>query len=45
MTLCPGDLILTGTPTGYGVPVAPGDVVEAAIEGIGACRNPVICSP
>ena len=44
MTLCPGDLILTGTPTGYGVPVAPGDVVEVAIEGIGSCRNPVNCS-
>ncbi|SIQ71371.1 fumarylacetoacetate hydrolase family protein [Bosea sp. TND4EK4] len=39
MTLDPGDLILTGTPAGVGVPkgtfLAVGDSVEAAIEGIG----------
>lgn len=40
MTLDPGDLILTGTPAGVGVPkgtfLAVGDRVEAEIEGIGA---------
>lgn len=40
MTLEPGDVILTGTPSGVG-PLAPGDVVEVAIEGLGALRNPV----
>jgi 2-keto-4-pentenoate hydratase/2-oxohepta-3-ene-1,7-dioic acid hydratase in catechol pathway len=41
MTLEPGDLLLTGTPAGVG-PLQPGDIVEAAIEGLGALRNPVI---
>lgn len=41
MTLEPGDLILTGTPEGVG-PLAPGDVVEVAIPGVAAIRNPVI---
>jgi 2,4-didehydro-3-deoxy-L-rhamnonate hydrolase len=36
-TLLPGDLILTGTPEGVG-PVRPGDVMEAAIDGIGQMR-------
>lgn len=40
MTLLPGDVIATGTPQGVG-PLAPGDVVEVAIEGIGTLRNPV----
>jgi 2-keto-4-pentenoate hydratase/2-oxohepta-3-ene-1,7-dioic acid hydratase in catechol pathway len=40
MTLEPGDLIPTGTPAGVG-PMAPGDVVEVSIEGIGVLRNPV----
>ncbi|HZF25696.1 MAG TPA: fumarylacetoacetate hydrolase family protein [Steroidobacteraceae bacterium] len=34
-TLCPGDLIFTGTPEGVG-PVKPGDVLHCSIEGIGA---------
>jgi len=41
MTLEPGDLIATGTPEGVG-PLAPGDVVEVAIEGLGALRNRVV---
>ena len=41
MTLEPGDLIATGTPSGVG-PILPGDVVEATIEGIGSLRNPVV---
>jgi acylpyruvate hydrolase len=44
-TLRPGDLIATGTPAGVGagrdpkVFLVPGQVLETAIEGIGACRN------
>ena len=41
MTLEPGDVILTGTPSGIG-PLATGDVVEVEIEGIGVLRNPVV---
>jgi len=41
MTLLPGDVVLTGTPAGIG-PLAPGDVVEVEIEGVGVLRNPVI---
>ena len=40
MTLMPGDLILTGTPSGVG-PLESGDVVEVEIEGIGVLRNDV----
>jgi 2-keto-4-pentenoate hydratase/2-oxohepta-3-ene-1,7-dioic acid hydratase in catechol pathway len=40
MTLLPGDVILTGTPAGAGL-LAPGDVVEIEIEGIGKLCNPV----
>jgi len=41
MTLLPGDLVLTGTPAGVG-PLAPGDVVEVEIPGVGLLRNPVV---
>ena len=34
-TLEPGDIIMTGTPSGVG-PVKPGDLVEATVEGLGA---------
>lgn len=40
MTLQPGDLIATGTPSGVSKMVA-GDVCEIEIEGIGVLRNPV----
>jgi 2-keto-4-pentenoate hydratase/2-oxohepta-3-ene-1,7-dioic acid hydratase in catechol pathway len=40
MTLEPGDVILTGTPSGVG-PLHPGDVVEVTIERLGTLRNPV----
>jgi len=40
MTLLPGDVILTGTPSGVG-PLVPGDVVEAMVDEAGAVRNPV----
>jgi 2-keto-4-pentenoate hydratase/2-oxohepta-3-ene-1,7-dioic acid hydratase in catechol pathway len=39
-TLLPGDLILTGTPSGVG-PMLPGQVVSIEIEGIGTLSNPV----
>jgi acylpyruvate hydrolase len=44
-TLCPGDLISTGTPGGVGagrdpqVFLEPGQVLTTAIEGIGSCVN------
>jgi 2-keto-4-pentenoate hydratase/2-oxohepta-3-ene-1,7-dioic acid hydratase in catechol pathway len=41
ITLLPGDVILTGTPSGVG-PLAPGDVCEIVIEGIGTLSNPVV---
>ncbi len=41
LTLDPGDLIATGTPSGMGA-LKPGDVVEVEIEGIGVLRNAVI---
>lgn len=46
-TLTPGDIIITGTPTGAGarfdppVWLKPGDVVEVSAEGIGTLRNKV----
>ena len=43
MTLEPGDVIATGTPSGVG-PLVPGDVVEVSVGGIGTLRNPVIAA-
>lgn len=40
LTLHPGDLIPTGTPSGVGA-LKSGDVVEVEIQGIGTLRNPV----
>ena len=48
ITLEPGDLVITGTPSGVGVfrepPVflAPGDVVRVEVERIGSVTNPVV---
>lgn len=39
-TLYPGDIILTGTPSGVG-PISDGDLVEVEIEGIGVLKNRV----
>ena len=47
MTLEPGDIIVTGTPTGSGARLdppqylKPGDVVEVEVDGIGILRNTV----
>lgn len=46
-TLVPGDIIITGTPTGAGarhdppIWLKPGDIVEVEAEGIGTLRNEV----
>ena len=40
MTLQPGDIIMTGTPSGVG-PLLPGDKVEVTIDGLGSVANPV----
>ena len=41
MTLLPGDVLSTGTPPGVG-PLAPGDRVAIAIEGVGELENDVV---
>ena len=41
MTLLPGDIIATGTPSGIG-PMKPGDTVEVKIAPIGTLRNYVV---
>ncbi|MDA8060536.1 MAG: fumarylacetoacetate hydrolase family protein [Nitrospiraceae bacterium] len=40
MTLYPGDVILTGTPSGVG-PLSVGDVVSITVEGVGTLENHV----
>ena len=48
ITLDPGDIVTTGTPAGVGtfrdppLWLAPGDVVEVEVDGIGTLRNPVV---
>jgi 2-keto-4-pentenoate hydratase/2-oxohepta-3-ene-1,7-dioic acid hydratase in catechol pathway len=41
MTLLPGDVIATGTPSGVGA-VQAGDIVEVVVGGVGTLRNPVV---
>jgi 2-keto-4-pentenoate hydratase/2-oxohepta-3-ene-1,7-dioic acid hydratase in catechol pathway len=41
MTLLPGDVIATGTPSGIG-PMQVGDTVEIRIEGVGSLHNKII---
>jgi 2-keto-4-pentenoate hydratase/2-oxohepta-3-ene-1,7-dioic acid hydratase in catechol pathway len=51
MTLLPGDVITTGTPSGVGLGFDPprflraGDIVEYSIDGIGDGRQEVVASP
>jgi 2-keto-4-pentenoate hydratase/2-oxohepta-3-ene-1,7-dioic acid hydratase in catechol pathway len=40
MTLLPGDVVTTGTPSGVGA-IVDGDTVEVEVEGVGVLRNPV----
>lgn len=48
MTLYPGDVIITGTPSGIGAAMKPpqylkvGDVIESEVEGVGILRNIVV---
>lgn len=48
LTLLPGDIVATGTPSGVGFArtppefLHPGDVVECEIEGIGRIRNQIV---
>ena len=41
MTLNPGDVITTGTPSGVG-PLRPGDRVTVSVEGVGTLGNPCV---
>ena len=41
MTLRPGDVITTGTPSGVG-PLVPGDRVMVKLEGVGTLSNPCV---
>jgi 2-keto-4-pentenoate hydratase/2-oxohepta-3-ene-1,7-dioic acid hydratase in catechol pathway len=43
MTLLPGDVLLTGTPSGVG-PLVAGNMVSIHIAGIGSLTNPVVAS-
>ena len=48
MTLQTGDIIISGTPAGVGfarkppVFLAPGDVCEVEVEGLGVLSNPIV---
>ena len=42
-TLLPGDVIMTGTPSGVGK-VEPGDVMEVEVDGIGVLSNRVVAA-
>ncbi|XP_017846700.1 fumarylacetoacetate hydrolase domain-containing protein 2A isoform X2 [Drosophila busckii] len=48
MTLCPGDIILTGTPAGVGAYrkpstfLKPGDIIESEIQHLGKMENKVV---
>ncbi len=50
-TLEPGDVIVTGTPSGVGLArkpplwMKPGDICEVELEGLGVLRNPVADQP
>jgi 2-keto-4-pentenoate hydratase/2-oxohepta-3-ene-1,7-dioic acid hydratase in catechol pathway len=47
ITLLPGDIIATGTPSGVGhfrippIYMKPGDTIEIEVEGLGRLTNPV----
>ncbi|MEU6994002.1 fumarylacetoacetate hydrolase family protein [Streptomyces sp. NPDC046465] len=44
ITLLPGDVLLSGTPAGSR-PVAPGDVVEVDVEGLGRLTSHIVSGP
>lgn len=41
ITLVPGDIVATGTPSGVG-PIQPGDIIEASIDQIGTITHEVL---
>ncbi|MEY4095827.1 MAG: hypothetical protein RLZZ53_3026 [Acidobacteriota bacterium] len=43
MTLNPGDIITTGTPSGVG-PLTPGDRIMIKVEGVGTLSNPCVAA-
>lgn len=51
MTLKPGDILATGTPSGVGAAsdpprfLSPGDVMRVEIDGVGHIENPVVAEP
>jgi 2-keto-4-pentenoate hydratase/2-oxohepta-3-ene-1,7-dioic acid hydratase in catechol pathway len=51
MTLDPGDVIVSGTPSGVGLArkpplwMKPGDLCEVEIEGVGLLSNPIKQQP
>jgi 5-oxopent-3-ene-1,2,5-tricarboxylate decarboxylase/2-hydroxyhepta-2,4-diene-1,7-dioate isomerase len=44
ITMCPGDVLLSGTPANSRT-VHPGDVVEVEVEGLGTLRNTIVSGP
>jgi len=44
ITLCPGDVLLSGTPANSR-PVQPGDVVDVEVDGLGTLTNHVVSGP
>jgi 5-oxopent-3-ene-1,2,5-tricarboxylate decarboxylase/2-hydroxyhepta-2,4-diene-1,7-dioate isomerase len=44
ITLCPGDVLLSGTPANSR-PVQPGDVVDVEVDGLGRLTNHVVAGP
>ncbi len=44
ITLCPGDVLLSGTPAGSR-PVGPGDVVDVEVDGLGRLTSHVVAGP
>lgn len=44
MTLLPGDVLTTATPSGVG-PLRPGDAVEVRVAGVGSLVNPLVAEP
>jgi 5-oxopent-3-ene-1,2,5-tricarboxylate decarboxylase/2-hydroxyhepta-2,4-diene-1,7-dioate isomerase len=44
ITLCPGDVLLSGTPANSR-PVQPGDLVEVEVDGLGRLANHIVAGP
>jgi 5-oxopent-3-ene-1,2,5-tricarboxylate decarboxylase / 2-hydroxyhepta-2,4-diene-1,7-dioate isomerase len=44
ITLCPGDVVLSGTPAGSR-PVQPGDTVDVEVDGLGTLTSHIVAGP